>query len=148
MAASPETWLLNRQIATELALPPQFLTKILRELAAVGILESQRGRTGGFRLARPAGQITLLEVVEPFDRALVGGVCLLGQAVCCDACACPLHQDWKRISQSLSRLLSHTTVADLAANVRAHGFPGPIPRSVLQTLAGTAGAGVRPRRRT
>ena len=145
--AGPDAWLLNRQIAAELALPPQFLTKILSTLAAEGILESQRGRTGGFRLARPASRITLLEVVEPFDRLSSGEVCILGQAACCDACACPLHRDWKRISQSLSRLLRRTTLAQLASNLRQKGFPGPVPRPVLKALEASAGSGAGRRRR-
>ena len=140
-ASTPGGWLLNRQIAAEVALPPQFLTKILSILAAEGILESQRGRTGGFRLARPASRISLLEVVEPFDHLSSGEVCLLGQAACSDECPCPLHWEWKRISRSLSRLLRRTTLAQLASSIRSDGFPGPIPRTILQALERSAGAG-------
>jgi Rrf2 family protein len=80
-AREPDTWSLNREIAAELALPPQFLTKILRLLAAEGILLSQRGKSGGFRLARPASRITLLEIIDPFDRLSDRRTCLLGQAI-------------------------------------------------------------------
>ena len=119
----PDEWSLNREIATELSLPPQFLTKILRVLTAKGVLISQRGRSGGFRLARPADQITLLDVVDPFDHLSDRQTCLLGQATCSDENACPLHDQWRGISDSLRRLLRSRTLVRLTRQASAGGFP-------------------------
>jgi Rrf2 family protein len=47
--------------------PAAYLAKHLQAMARAGILETARGRKGGYRLARPAGEITLLEVVEAID---------------------------------------------------------------------------------
>ena len=55
------------RIAEALGLPPQFLTKILRRLTATGLVASQRGRSGGFRLSKAAESIALLDVVMPFE---------------------------------------------------------------------------------
>jgi Rrf2 family iron-sulfur cluster assembly transcriptional regulator len=122
-AREPDEWSLNREIAAGLGLPPQYLTKILRLLAAEGILISQRGRTGGFRLARPADRITLLEVVDPFDRLSDRRACLLGQATCSDEDACPLHDQWRRIADSLQSALKGRTLAQLTRQAGASGFP-------------------------
>jgi Rrf2 family transcriptional regulator, iron-sulfur cluster assembly transcription factor len=123
-AREPDEWSLNREIAAELTLPPQFLTKILRVLAAEGVLMSQRGRSGGFRLARPADQITLLDVVEPFDRLSDRRTCLLGQTTCSDENACPLHDQWRTISDSLCHVLRGWTLVDLTRQANAGGgFP-------------------------
>jgi Rrf2 family protein len=49
------------------AVPPAYLAKQLQALAAAGIVETTPGRTGGYRLARPATQISLLDVVEAVE---------------------------------------------------------------------------------
>jgi len=54
----------GRTVATWCDLPFEYLLKILQQLARSGILISERGRTGGFRLARSANEITLLEIIE------------------------------------------------------------------------------------
>ncbi|MCP4902266.1 MAG: Rrf2 family transcriptional regulator [bacterium] len=104
----------SREIATELNLPPQFLTKILRRLTATNLVTSQRGRSGGFRLNRPASEISLLAVVSPFEPTNDGFECLLGQVNCTDHEACPLHGSWIEIRASLHDLLKRTTLADVA----------------------------------
>ena len=102
------------EIADELGLPPQFLTKILRRLTATGLVSSQRGRTGGFRLNREAGEVPLLEVVEPFQDGLDGVECLLGQRDCADWASCPLHEPMADIRRAFRDLLSGTTLAEVA----------------------------------
>jgi len=102
------------EIAAELGLPPQFLTKILRRLTATGLVTSQRGRTGGFRLNLDAAEISLLAVVEPFQSGLTGVECLLGQSDCTDRASCPLHGPLTEIRRSFHDLLADTTLAEVA----------------------------------
>ena len=59
-------------------IPPRFLLKILKLLARAGMLDSQKGPGGGYRLARPASKVTLLEIVETVDGP-VGGNPFLGK---------------------------------------------------------------------
>lgn len=104
----------SREIAAELNLPPEFLTKILRRLTETELVSSQRGRSGGFRLNRPPQEISLLAIVTPFEPTDNGFECLLGQANCTDHEACPLHDSWIAIRASLRDLLERTTLADVA----------------------------------
>jgi Rrf2 family protein len=104
----------SAEIADELDLPPQFLSKILRRLKSTGLVTSQRGRAGGFRLNRSADEIPLLAVVQPFQDGLSGVECLLGQADCTDSDTCPLHDRLTGIRQSFHDLLAGTTLADIA----------------------------------
>ena len=104
----------SREIAADLDLPPEFLTKILRRLTATGLVTSQRGRSGGFRLNRPADEISLLELVLPFEQRWDGVECILGQAYCTDQSACPIHAEWVGIRKSMFDLLERTTLADIA----------------------------------
>ena len=62
----------GRELAEVLGVPADSLLKVLQQLVRSGILISSRGRAGGFRLARPSDQITLLDVVEAVDGELVG----------------------------------------------------------------------------
>jgi Rrf2 family protein len=119
----------SREIAARLDLPPQFLTKILRRLTTTGLVASQRGRAGGFRLGRSPHAISLLEVVQPFEEAQTEVVCLLGQAYCSDQDACPLHRPLTEIRTRFFDLLERTTLADVA--VRA-----------IRSCGGRSGAGL------
>jgi Rrf2 family protein len=62
----------GREIASECGIPAEYLLKILQQLARVRVLSSERGRGGGFTLAKPAGQTTLLEIVEAIEGPLDG----------------------------------------------------------------------------
>jgi Rrf2 family protein len=65
----------GKDIAKDSGIPAQYLLKILQQLSRSRILYSERGRGGGFALAKPAGQITLLEIIEaiegPVDASMV-----------------------------------------------------------------------------
>lgn len=104
----------SKEIASELGLPPDFLTKILRRLTATDIVSSQRGRAGGFRLERAPASLSLMEIVTPFEGKFTGVECLIGQAYCSDAHACPLHHDWVAIRRRFWDLLERTALSDIA----------------------------------
>jgi Rrf2 family protein len=143
-AKGPNEWTLNREIASDLTLPPQFLTKILRTLTGAGILLSQRGKAGGFRLARTANAITLLDVVDPFDHMSERRSCLLGQSVCNHEAACPVHAEWIESQDTMLRILETRTIADISAAARPGGFPRRQPphiRTSSPRRSAASGAG-------
>ena len=123
-----ESYCLVRQMAEHLAIPAPFLGKCLQPLVARGLLESQRGRGGGFRLAAAPEEITLYLIVDALEHLDRPRRCVLGQADCTDARACPLHEYWKATSEAFHAQLRSRTLADLVA-FRARnplcGFPGP-----------------------
>jgi len=68
LAAVPEDQALPAsRLAEYHDVPPAYLAKALQALAAAGIVESRPGPKGGYRLARPPGEITLLDVVQAVD---------------------------------------------------------------------------------
>lgn len=100
------------QLADELRVPQNYLAKTLYLLARAGVVESTRGKRGGFRLGRPAHRITLRDVVGPFEE--VGRrTCLLGMPTCTDRRPCPVHGRWKTISDATAAFFARTTVAEL-----------------------------------
>jgi Rrf2 family protein len=105
-------------LANVLGIPQNYLSKTLHQLARAGVLESNRGKLGGFRLAREASRITLLEVVSPFDDVSSRRACLLGRPVCSDQSACAAHARWKDVSERTATFFRETTLADLAKGVK------------------------------
>jgi Rrf2 family protein len=103
-------------VAREIGAPPNYLSKLLQGLAREGLVRSQKGLGGGFRLARDPRQITLLDVVEPIERVSRWSGCVLGHRDCSDETPCAIHDRWKQVRTAYLRMLSRTTVADLLAN--------------------------------
>ncbi len=105
-------------VAEALDIPSNYLAKILNTLAHEGILVSERGRTGGFRLARPAPEISLLDVVRHFDDIGEARQCLLRSRACSEVRSCPAHREWKQASDPAFRFFEEHTVADLMTSFR------------------------------
>ena len=106
------------ELAEALDIPQNYLSKTLHVLTRAGVLVSARGKGGGFALARPAAGISLLEIVDPFDRLGSKPVCLMGQGECSEAHACAAHHTWKAVSMKVQTFFRHTTLADLAGSTK------------------------------
>lgn len=100
-------------IARTLGVPRNYLSKILSVLGHAGVLTSSRGRSGGFTLGRPGAELTLAQVIAPFDDVAASSACFLGQERCSDAAPCAAHARWKAISASVTDFLDRTTLEDL-----------------------------------
>lgn len=109
-------------------LPREFLAKIFRQLVEAGLLISAKGPGGGFALARPAHEVSLLDVMQAIDGGHQIDACVVGLARCNDYMACPQHDLFKPIRQRLRAYLSTTTLADTSASLkekRALSAPDP-----------------------
>jgi Rrf2 family protein len=100
-------------VAQDLGVPANYLSKILHALAREGLLVSERGPGGGFRLARAAREITVADAIEPFETLANGRQCLLGRPECLDTDACAVHERWKEVSEGMLGFFHETTVAEL-----------------------------------
>jgi Rrf2 family protein len=69
----------SHEAAREEGLPERMLLKVLKPLVGAGVLRSVRGTSGGYTLARPPKDVTLLEVVEAVDGPLRGGAGAVGR---------------------------------------------------------------------
>jgi Rrf2 family iron-sulfur cluster assembly transcriptional regulator len=101
------------ELAEALDIPSNYLAKILQSLARDGLLASERGRAGGFRLSRPADQVRLIEVVAGFDDLGKERQCLLGRGTCTEVGGCPAHQEWREVSAPAFHFFETRTLADL-----------------------------------
>lgn len=101
-------------LARDLKLPRNYLSKILHALARAGVVESIRGPGGGFRVAAEPADITLFRIVDTFDDLTPGRTCVLGRAKCSDAHPCAVHARWKPAAEEVARFFRETTLADAA----------------------------------
>jgi Rrf2 family protein len=111
--------LLLDEVVAGSGLPREFLAKVFQKLVHAGVLCSAKGRGGGFSLARPAHEITLMQVVEAIDGPQAHDRCVIGFAKCSDDMPCAQHDLYKPIRQRIKDYLTTTTAADLAASLRA-----------------------------
>ena len=111
-------------------IPRKFLDNILQGLRQAGLVESRRGPDGGHRLARPAAEIAIADVIRAIDGPLanVGGRSPDGVAF--PGPAASLQEVWVAVRATLRSVLEETTLADVAAGrLPAHvgeltGLPG------------------------
>jgi Rrf2 family protein len=118
-ARQPAGNILLEQLVIGTDLPRDFLAKIFQKLVRGGILVSAKGRGGGFALARPGHQITLMQVIEAMEGPQLLDRCVVGLERCSDLMPCPQHDLYKPIRQRLKDYLNTTSVADLAASLKA-----------------------------
>lgn len=92
-----------------------FLFKILQPLVEAGIVETVRGRNGGIRLARPANEITLSEVIRLTEDTFDMAACFDTQSRECPLVDnCRLTSALREALDAFFDVLSRTTIADLA----------------------------------
>jgi Rrf2 family protein len=112
------------QLAEEQDLPPKFLGAILSDLRRAELVVSQRGAAGGFKLARPADDITLARVLRVMGGPMAGVRGNRPEELDYAGVAQPLQEVWIAVRASLRLVLEHVTVADVAQ--------GTLPQAVTQ----------------
>lgn len=98
-------------LAEHTKIPRRYLHKILQDLVRAELAHSQPGPGGGYSLARPAGQITILDVVNAVDPLQRIRACPLGLRS--HTSLCPLHQELDQAYASVERAFSRVTIARL-----------------------------------
>ncbi len=116
-AQEPDARLLSSAIAKEQRIPQKFLEQILLELCRRGLVASHRGRNGGYKLAKKANQITIGDIIRFTDGPLAPIACasLTGYEKCKDCVdekRCSIRKIMRKVRDSMSDILDHTTLAD------------------------------------
>lgn len=114
LASRPNEFVLCRDLADKLDTPFAYLCKLMQQFAHAGLVHSARGRGGGYRLAKPAEQINIRQIMVILDGGSAEHECLLGLKTCADDNACALHCDWRPVKEGLLHLLDHQTLDRIA----------------------------------
>ena len=103
-----------RELADETQLPPPAVSKILKSLARSGLLLSQRGSKGGYSLARPPAEISVVEMITALEGPLGFTECAIHPGSCEQESTCHVRDPWQRINSAVREALERVTLADLA----------------------------------
>src|ERR1700756_972764 len=110
------------RIATAQGIPLNFLENILGELRHAGIVRSHRGAEGGFRLAKPANEITIADIIRAVEGPLASVRGGPPEETSYPGASEALPRVWIAVRANLRRVVEHVTVADVAS--------GKLPTSI------------------
>jgi len=101
-------------IAAKTGIPEPTVAKVLKAMAAGGLVSSQRGARGGYRLARPLSAIPIADVITAIDGPIALAACVEGGGGCCDAGhICPVRGLWDPVNDAIRDALTAITLADM-----------------------------------
>jgi len=127
LAAAPPGPVKGERLASLQEIPLKFLENILTELRRAELVATQRGAEGGYRLARPAEEIALADVIRAVDGPLANVRGERPDGVAYAGAAGPLQDVWLAVRTNLRAVLETVTLADLAA--------GRLPDEVAELAA-------------
>lgn len=123
LARHPGEVLPAAQVGEETHLELPTVSKLLKQLARAGLVESFRGAAGGYRLAKPAQNISLAEIVEALDGPIGLTACSVGSRGCERQSYCAVAHDWQGVGAAIGNALRGVSLADMLRRQppRAHG---------------------------
>jgi Rrf2 family protein len=114
-AWNKDTPLMVRKIAEDQEVSKKYLDSIFSSLKLAGLVRATRGAAGGFTLARPAADITVLDIVRALEGDLYPVDCCLTPDTCTRAETCASRDVWTQVGQALEKTLGAITLAELSA---------------------------------
>lgn len=114
------------QIASAQEIPLSFLENILVDLRRAGFVRSLRGQVGGYRMAKPASEITIADIIRAVEGPLADVRGMRPESLTFNGSATSLRDVWLATRVSLRRVLERVSVADVVA--------GTIPADVARLL--------------
>lgn len=113
LAAVPARVHSAQELAERVRLELPTVSKLLKQLASAGLIESFRGVNGGYRLARPAAEISLAEIVEAIEGPIGMTECSVAEGQCERASQCGVRGSWQLINNVLDNALRAVSLADM-----------------------------------
>jgi Rrf2 family protein len=101
-----------RQVGADQQIPVRFLSQVMGDLVRAGLVEATVGRSGGYRLAKPPTEISLLDVVEAVEGDSRRRVCILRSGPCALDGECDVHAVFAAAQDDVLRRLRSTTVTE------------------------------------
>lgn len=102
-------------LAQETGLPLPTVSKLLKALGRAGILDSQRGPTGGYRLARAPERISVAQIIEALEGPISLTECITHGVSCCEVGpSCSTRTNWDRINAVIQAALGSISLAEMA----------------------------------
>lgn len=118
-------------LAADTGIPEPTVAKVLKALAAGGLVVSQRGARGGYRLEAPLDRIPVTRVITAIDGPIALAACVEGGSGGCQAeSLCPIRGRWDAVNEAIRATLERITLADMEApGMRAAPADGAAARA-------------------
>ncbi|MCJ7788977.1 MAG: Rrf2 family transcriptional regulator [Candidatus Atribacteria bacterium] len=105
-----------KDIAQKEEISEKYLSHLVISLKASGLISSSRGAHGGYRLAKPPSQITLMEIVQILEGNLSLVECVKNPSICSRVSKCVTRDIWGKLDEKISDVLSSVTLEDLVSS--------------------------------
>ena len=117
MATVPDdTWSAST-LSSETTLPLPTVAKLMKMLSRNGVVSAQRGASGGYRLAKPADEVSIASIIEAVDGPIRLTECAgvaLGKTECdCAVNVCPVKEGWSNVNKAIRQSLESVNLSDL-----------------------------------
>lgn len=129
-------------VARSERLPHAYLEQLVADLRRAGLVAATRGQSGGYRLGKPADQISMATVIRSLDGPLLEMPCAgVNSGERCDREPCSVHEAYERLWESIDGTLGATNLAQLAERAESAGGPpySPDVRRRIRAVAEAAG---------
>src|ERR1700678_484819 len=110
-----------KDVADSFGIPPEALAKILQRLAKAGLLISQHGTNGGYRLARAAHTISAFEVIQAIDGPLFITSCVTVRGECGQSDRCNIQEPLRKVNESIEAVLRRIKISHMREEPEAAG---------------------------
>jgi FeS assembly SUF system regulator len=113
LAESGDEVLSAQLLAERARLETPTVSKVLKQLASAGLVDSWRGVNGGYRLAREPGEISVADIVTAMEGPIGMTECCAHSGSCNHESHCGVRVNWQRISDAIRSALEGVTLADM-----------------------------------
>jgi Rrf2 family protein len=122
-----------KDVADSFGIPPEALAKILQRLAKAGLLQSQHGTNGGYRLARAAHTISAFEVIQAIDGPLFITSCVTVRGECGQSDRCNIREPLRKVNDSIEAVLKRIKISHMREEPEA-AQDAPVKAAELVTI--------------
>lgn len=116
-------WATADRISAEAQIPRRLLARILAKLSRAGLVESEQGRGGGTRLARPPRKISLRDAVEAAEGPFAVTRCIMQNRACGTGTPCTLHEAWEKGQRTILEYLEDQTLDEFVEKTASNKLP-------------------------
>ena len=114
LACQPTRRVTAAQLAAETGLACPTVSKLLKQLHRQGLVQSTRGLHGGYLLARPAADISAVNILDALEGPVALTECASHESHCCIEPTCSVGRAWQRVNLAIRRSLQEVTLLELA----------------------------------
>lgn len=99
------------------------VSKVLKSLVKANLVESFRGASGGYSIAREASEISVAEIIAAIEGPIAMTECSVEEGLCAQEAVCSLRGNWQRISVAIAKAMAGVSLAEMARPLKPTALP-------------------------